>query len=158
MIFPFSGEPVPSHGLYLGVVQIDHSDAGTNARIMVKVFTNDLEDVIRAAHPETFERGSTETFCDRNRDPIEAYFRENLQCQINGVLKELKFLEGSQKNDVFWLQFELQAPEQWETISVRASFFMEIFSDQSNIVQVINGTDKRFARLTKAASLAEFTF
>lgn len=146
------------HALYLSVVQIDQSDVDSDAQILVKVFANDLQDVVRAAYPEAYERTQDQVFCASNKQAIERYFREKLNCRINGDRATLFLLNGTQENDVYWLKFRLQGPHKWQNISIQASFFMEIFSTQSNIIQIIYGMEKRFARLTQKSQTADFGF
>ena len=139
-----------SHALYISVVQIDHRDVQSDANILVKVFANDLQDAVRASFPKDFVPTDTDAFCSANKASIEAYFLEKLHVLINGQETTLKFLNGTRENDVFWLKFTLKAPENWADITIRASFFMELFSSQSNIIQVTHASKKRFARLTKS--------
>lgn len=147
-----------THALYLSVVQIEHSKVGTAAKVLVKVFKDDLQDVIRAAYPEHYEPTGNDVFCENNKLLIERYFREKLNLQINGDPAGLDFLEGTQENDVYWLKFQIEGSRKWQDISIHASFFMEIFSTQSNIIQVINGQERRFARLTRNSQTADFNF
>ncbi|MEZ4993988.1 MAG: DUF6702 family protein [Saprospiraceae bacterium] len=149
-------EAIVPHALYLAVVQIDHSQAGTEAKLLVKVFASDLESVLRAAYGEQFRREAGEDFPRANSRLIEAYFREHLVCMIDGKIAGLQYSDAQRENDVFWLNFALQVPVRWKKMSVQASFFMEIFSTQSNIIHLIHSGEKRFARLTKAEDTVGF--
>lgn len=147
------------HALYLAVVQIDHREAGTETtQVLVKVFTDDLQDVIRASYPEQFLRAVPEIFCKLNHKAIERYFRSKLKCRINGGEVTLRFERSTWENEVFWLSFTTKTPKTWDAISVEAAFFTEIFPTQSNIIQITHAGEKRFARLTRENKKADFTF
>lgn len=146
------------HAIYLSVVRIEHREASGEAQLLVKVFTDDLRDVIRSGYPEQYAPAAEDLFCSLNRTSIQQYFQDKLQINVNGHPARLSLLEGQRENEVYWLSFRLEGPERWREVAVTASFFMEIFSTQSNIIQLINGDEKRFARLTRTARLAEFSF
>ncbi len=44
-----------SHAIYISVVEIEHKDLGNNAKIMIKVFTDDFEDAIMNAFEKQIE-------------------------------------------------------------------------------------------------------
>lgn len=159
-LFSWSGKvpEAPAHALYLAVVQVDHSRSDEEAKVLVKVFTDDLRDAVRAAYPQEFVPTELSQLCQRNRQLIEAYFQAKLNFQINAQSRPLSFAGHSLENEVFWLQFRLQAPERWKTIAIDAPFFMELFSTQSNIIQVIDTSGKFFARLTRDDHRVRFAF
>lgn len=146
------------HALYLSVVQIDHQGPGTDTQVLIKVFSNDLEDVIRAAYPKQYLAAQPATFCTANKVAIGQYFQSKLRFDVNGTDRELSFLRGEWENEVYWLHFKLRVPEAWRSLSVRASHFMEIFSTQSNVIQVKYLAERRFARLTRESDTVEFEF
>lgn len=146
---------VPPHALYLSVVQIDHTQPEPKAEMLIKVFADDLESVLRAAYGDQCRRSPVGTFCTANSELINAYFLENFSCIINDQAIEITYLHATQENDVYWLKFSLQVPVQWSTVAIEAPFFMEIFSTQSNIIQLLHGAEKRFGRLTKGHNLME---
>lgn len=150
--------PPPFHAIYLSVVQIDHSDPDQDAQVLIKVFTDDLQDVIRAAYPKEYQPADLAPFCISNQHWIESYFQSKLGCEINGRPTELVFASCNRENEVYWLKFTIKTPKRWQTIKVTASFFMEIFSTQSNVIQLLNEEKKRFARLTKNSEEVTFEF
>jgi hypothetical protein len=152
----FTSLPTPPHALYLAVVQIDHSDAGTEAKVLIKVFADDLESVLRAAYGEDCRRVAEEEFCRANGKLIETYFSEYFSCVIDGQKAGLTYQDARKETDVYWLNFSLKVPSTWKKINIRAPFFTEIFSAQSNIIHLLHGDDKRFARLIKENDSVQF--
>lgn len=152
-----SGEPV-AHGMYLAVVQIDHTGSATAAQAIFKVFIDDLESAIRAAAGSGFQPGRIDELIERNQPAVEKYFQQHFRCEVNGRPVALELQSGIRENDVFRLTFALQVPATWKEVRIKAPFFTEIYSEQSNIIQLLHGGEKRFARLSKGADEAVFTF
>lgn len=150
--------PKPYHGLYLSVVQIDHKAVKGEAQILLKVFTDDLESVLRAAYEDQYQLSKPEFFCQANKDLIETYFQTHFACQINTASSKLTFVSATLENEIYWLKFTLDVPIEWDTVKINAPFFTEIFSTQSNIIHVLHGGEKRFARLTKGSAEVVFEF
>lgn len=149
----------PLHGIYLSVVQIDHPAQGDEAAILIKVFTDDLQDVIRAAYPGEIRPAQGAQFISDNSALIGSYFQQHLSCRFNaGDAASLQWISGTPENEVYWLKFTLQVPKKWRELSIKAPFFTEVFPAQSNIIQLLHGSEKRFARLTKSEDEALFHF
>lgn len=146
----------PDHALYLAVVQLDHSETQAPARITIKVFEDDLRDAIRAAFPGEYQVGPIASFCNIHARPIERYFRQHLQCAINGDPAVPEFRSGKLAQDVYLLEFVLPCPERWTRVQLQADFFMELFPTQSNVLHLLHGSDKRFGRLTKGLATVIF--
>ena len=126
---------------------------------MIKVFADDLQDVIRAAYPGKSRPGHGAQFIADNGALIESYFQAHFLCRFNaGKAALLKWVSGKPENEVYWLKFALQTPERWRELVIKAPFFTEIFPAQSNVIQLLHGPDKRFARLTKNDDEVQFDF
>lgn len=137
------------HAIYIGVVQVEHRQGEKTAQIKVKVFEDDLRDAVRAAFPDEYRPGPIADFCTTHRVQIERYFRQHLQCRINNKPAGLQFISGRLEQDVYLLQFSFSCPEQWESSSIQADFFMELFPTQSNVLHLQHRQEKRFTRLTR---------
>jgi hypothetical protein len=63
-----------------------------------------------------------------------------------------------QEGEVYWIALEAACVPSWKILDIHADFLMELFPDQSNIVQVVHGSEKRFARTTRAERQVRFEF
>jgi len=146
-----------SHAIYISVVEIEHKDLGNNAKIMIKVFTDDFKDAIMNASKKRidFSKGNK---CSDNKSVIEEYFNKHFKTTINDKLLSISFNSCELNGDSVWLYFDMDCPANWKDISVTADFLMELFPKQSNIVSIYHGNDKRFLRLTLNSITQKVTF
>lgn len=140
------------HAIYIATVEIRASAA---AEVNIKVFADDLQDVLRNYEEKPLVLGD-ETALMANKQLIEAYFNEHLKVSLNELPKSLTLITGTKENDAFFISFQMNTPEVWQTLSIKGDFFMEVFPDQSNVFTVYKAEKKQFCRTTK--SLTEYTF
>lgn len=146
------------HAIYIGVVQVEHRQEDKIAQINVKVFEDDLRDAVRAAYPDEYRPGAIADFCTTHRAQVARYFRRHLRCEINGAPAALSLRSGLLEQDVYLLQFTLPCPGRWKSTRIQADFFMELFPAQSNVIHLLHGQEKRFARLTRQQATITFNW
>lgn len=155
--FSFPKESRPSHALYLGTVQLKHETGADHAQMNIKVFSDDLQSAVRNASAD-FQTGPLSNLFEKNEGLIKAYFRQHTKITINGQLIVPTLNKWVQQNDVHLLTFELSCPAQWQGVDFQANFFMELFPTQSNVVSIMNGEQRQFARLNKQNSSCQAKF
>lgn len=146
-----------SHAIYIGVVQMSHVENRPSADIIVKVFQDDLQDVLKNAF-DLKKMEAEIAYYNQYQLEIEQYFQNHLSCSINGQSMSLRLKKGEKAAEVYLLSFEIACPEVWKTVDIRADFFMELFPIQSNILHVENGKKKRFGRMKKDTDELRFEF
>lgn len=146
-----------SHAIYISVVEIEHKDLDNNAKIMIKIFTDDFKDAILNAFEKQIDF-SDEKSCSDNKSVIEGYFNKHFKAAINGKHLSISLTSCELNGDSVWLYFDMNCPTYWKEISVTADFLMELFPKQSNIVSIYHGNDKRFLRLTINSITQKVTF
>lgn len=147
-----------THALYIGMAEFAHASGSRQATLRVRVFYDDLQSAARALAPKQFKAGTPAQWPSQNKRLIEQYLQKHLWCVIDGkktvpVLKTVA-LEG----EVYWVELEAACVPSWKTLDIHADFLMELFPDQSNVVQVVHGSVKRFARTTRAERQVRFEF
>lgn len=155
--FSFPKESLPSHALYLGTIQLKHEAGADHAQMNIKVFSDDLQSAVRNASAG-FQTGPLSNLFEKNETLIKAYFRQHTNITINGQLTVPTLSKWNQQNDVHLLTFELSCPTQWQEVEFKANFFMELFPTQSNVVSIMNGERRQFARLNKQKSNCQAKF
>lgn len=144
----------PAHALYIGMVEIQFPETGDSAALRVKVFCDDLQSAVRATFPSRYRpalKGGE--WIAHNRDAVSAYFRQKLEFSLRNTLLKYKMVAFSMENDLYILDFTLQCPDNWQTLQLRADFFIELFPAQSNIIRWENGKgEPSFARTSRNSS------
>ncbi|MBK7474577.1 MAG: hypothetical protein IPI11_00600 [Haliscomenobacter sp.] len=150
--------PAPSHALYLGLVEITHPEGEGESSLQIKVFYDDLQSGIRAGYPKAFQPSDPESWADKNKPLIQAYFRARLLVWVNRQAVSFHLQSVSLQQDAYFMQFRIKCPAEWDLLQVKADFLMELFPDQTNVVQAAHGKQKRFGRTTSANPGLEFPF
>lgn len=148
---------VDEHAIYLSMIEINHAAHATKASVKVKVFTNDIEDALTNEFEER-RKLSEENSCELNKHQIEQYFRHHLSISVDKTLLNLSLQKCELLTDAIWFDFEVSCPEKWTSAAVKASFLMELFPTQSNVVSLIHNEKKQFANLTQAKTTEVFKF
>lgn len=146
-----------NHAIYIGVVQIDHQEGDSIAQIQVKVFADDFSNCLQNAFPN----GAffvEQSLCTDRSEAIESYFNQHLQCEINQQTSSLKLKKCQQEQDSYWLAFEMVCPRKWASATVTASFFMELFPTQSNVIQIKSNTQQQFGKTNLENQQYSFPF
>ncbi len=142
LCFLFLSLPVArlDHGIYISVLEIDPQE------MKVKVFINDLQDAIRN-DATSISPSSNISFPTQNRAAIEAYFQKKVQLEINSQNVPFSLTESKLEGDSYWFTFLLNEHAKWDSFHLTATYLMELFPDQSNVVKVL-GKKPQFFRLT----------
>jgi len=155
LLFVFS--LIPDHAIYISVVELNHDPITLESSVSVKVFQDDLKDIIRNFNAD-YNPAQREDFVEKNQLDIAAYFKENLVFKTNDQVGDLEFVSSEIENDAYFLNFKIKSFDPLKKIEVVADFFTELFPDQSNVLTIKNGEKKYFARLTKSKPSYSFTF
>ena len=160
MIGGLTSAVYPEHALYIGVVQIIYEEENTETKIQVKVFSDDLQSVLQ--NELGYEQvPSIEALCANTSLPIEAYFKKQLTVKANKIPIDFTLIDCEQINDVHLITFKTSKVSDWQVCSIDASFFMELFPLQSNIINFkyipTNAIpSQKMGRLTKGNTTIEF--
>ena len=148
---------VPRHAIYISVVKINHKPGTTEATLNMRVFQDDLKNVLR--HEYGYESISEKpTFCADYAPYIQLYFSEQLRLQVNNTPVSLTYASGEAVEDVYQLSFRLDCPDRWRTLHIEAPYFSELFPDQSNIFHVESLPKKGFGRITRGQEALRMVF
>jgi len=145
-----------NHAIYVSVLEIEQVSEGETAKIMVKIFANDLEDAIFNQSEKRLDllTGS----CDQNAASLLSYFYDHLQLSINGKLQKYSFISCEINDTSLWLTFEFKSPSKWGELAITADYLMELFPTQSNVVSIKYHGDKRMFRMTNSATHQKLNF
>ncbi len=162
ILIGFTSGVVPNHALYIGVIQIVHEEKEAVTTIQIKVFSDDLQSVLQ--NDIGYDQvPSIADLCASTSNPIETYFKNQLELKVNQELMDLSLVNCEQINDVHLLIFTSPQKKDWKTCSIHAPFFMELFPLQSNIINIkynpINATSvQKMGRVSKGDGAFEFGF
>ena len=142
MLFPF-------HAIYIGVVTVEHLPDQNTTLAEIRVFQDDFHDALR----NEFKQVPAISQNSQNEETLQlvaSYFQKHFAVWINGEPKEGQLKSFEPINDIYQIVFELDAPpKQWQSFEMKADFLMEIYPQQTNMVQLKYATQPHHFRLTK---------
>ena len=145
------------HAIYISVIEIDHAQKRPELLLRIKIFSDDLDDVIKNA-------AGVSMGLKEGKDPgpfvkeLEQYILQKVSLTLNQSKLHPKIRHIEQNGDTHWIQLGVGCPEEWEELRVKTNLLTELFPTQANIVRVNHGSEKRFARLTKNRPEISFEF
>ncbi len=146
-----------NHAIYIAVVEINHKSRATTAEVVIKVFTNDLEDALFNAYKKHTKLESEDN-CEAHGLLFEKYFSTHFSCVINDQERQISFKNCEKNEDTLWLRFDMTCPERWNNLRLTADFLMELFPTQSNVISVFHGDKKKYFRLTNSKKSRQIRF
>lgn len=154
---PVTSPRVGDHAIYLSVVEITHNANATSASVKVKVFTDDISDAISNKYGERVNL-AVNVSLDQGSQKVTGYFSEHLQLSLNGQPVALKLTQLEPMSDAIWVHFEVNCPQRWNELTIKADYLMELFPTQSNVLSVAQGEQKRFANIVKSKPVETIKF
>jgi hypothetical protein len=124
------------HKIHVSVTYLEFNQAKQTVEIVVRVFTDDLENALSQRAKRAVKIDPATADKDRRvGDLVMAYLRSNFELRNKTgrqVALSWNGIEGQM--DMFWLYFKGRMPGGLEGAQVRNKIFCELFDDQVNIV------------------------
>ena len=143
LLSSFSGD----HALYVSVIELEHENKATKYSFSIKVFKDDLANALRNFESSADVRDLSQ-LVDRNKRIINDYFGKQLKIKVGKTEVSFLLKDSQDENDAVFLNFEGLCPAKWNSISIKAPYFTEVYPDQSNIVQLEDSGRKFYGRIT----------
>lgn len=137
--FAFWGSSVSSHKVHVSVAQIEHNAKAQSAKIVIRVFADDLETALSQHTKRRIKIDPATANKDKQLgQTVIAYLRDNFQLKTKaGRPVTLNWVGLEWQTDMFWLYVEGKLPTNsggLEGTQLRNKVFNELFEDQVNIV------------------------
>jgi hypothetical protein len=140
------GAPPAAHPLHLSTAQI--AVEGNSAHMRIRLFKNDIEAALAAAHGLDSIRLSPTPSHD---SMFIDYFQENYELTLNGaraipaiVASGEDHESGDGEERIWWVQLQYVADDSITQVGISARVLFEWFEDQRNIVRILHvATDKQ---------------
>jgi len=146
------------HPLHVSVTEIEYDEKEKELEIVMRMFTDDLENSIRAdAHLPELDLlnppsgHTTEAL-------VKKYVLARLQITLDGKVQKLNFLGIEKDDDAVTAYIQVSQVKRWKTITVLNSVIHETYDDQSNIVHITLGGTVRSLRLMRNNPSGTITF
>ncbi|MCK5538416.1 MAG: hypothetical protein KAI79_16435, partial [Bacteroidales bacterium] len=141
-IFIMVGLWFPQHKFYLSLTEIRYSEQENALQIAVKLFTDDLENAINNEFTKNIKLSNT-TNSELQNKAIEEYLQGHFKVKVNGKTGQLHYLGSETELEATWCYIEIENIKKLKQLSVENDIFLELFEEQSNIINFIYNNKTR---------------
>lgn len=124
-----------AHPFYVSICQLNYNEQNQSLEISVKIFADDLlVGLSEEGHDKLYLGESRE---DEHTDEyIYNYLKQNIRFKVNDNDVVPVFIGKEMEKDVVWTYLEIDGIPELNDIEVDCYLLTDVFSDQSNIIQV----------------------
>lgn len=133
-IFAFSSFS-PVHKFYVSVTEIELNSKSQSLQIISRVFTDDLENVLRQRYDDNIRLGEGFESGDVN-NLISKYLQQKVRITLDGKSRDIKFIGREYDNDMTVFYIEVEEVTSFQNIKIMNALLTDLFEDQKNLVHV----------------------
>lgn len=144
-----------SHPLYLSNTLMQYDEGKNFLSVKVQIFETDIQEILMIAHGIDIVKEASNPNIQKY---VDEYIWHNLKIRIDGVLKsDYVFIKKGKNFDALIYEYQLKGVTKIpNVVKVEATYLMELFEDQTNIVTVSIGKKKKTFPLKAFNTEAEF--
>ncbi|TAE27514.1 MAG: hypothetical protein EAZ92_09365 [Candidatus Kapaibacterium sp.] len=151
-----------AHPIHASVTALDYNATTKSFELSCKIFADDLETVLKQSSGVQVMLGSAKEVKNIN-EILEQYFRKHLAFRADGKpLVAWKFLGKELEGEAVWCYIEIPISNVLNTIPkqlhIQNSVLMELYDDQTNLVNAQIGSVRRSTLLRKNKQQEVFEF
>lgn len=127
----------PVHKFYVSVTEIELNPQSQSLQIISRVFTDDLENVLRQRFDDNIRLGKGYEAGKVNK-VIPKYLDQKMRISLDGKSQDLKFIGMEYDNDMTVFYIEIENVRSFQNIKIMNALLTDLFDDQKNLVHVEN--------------------
>jgi hypothetical protein len=129
------------HSIHASLTQIDHNAKGKTLEVSVRIFTDDLENVLSLENKG--QRFRIEDG-DKNDAVVERYLRKVFKItNAKGKIWPYTYIGKENEADATWAYIEIPLTEAPTGCKLQQQVLLDVFDDQVNIVNVTYQGEKK---------------
>ncbi len=148
LLLALTGLGPAAHPFYLSVTDVEYLPEEQLLGVTIRVFTDDLETVLRAQGAPRLDLGSATEHPEANRR-VATYLDSKLSWRLDNQPWTFHWLGKEVENDVTFLYLEARQVARFPEIDLINRLFLETFDTQENIVHLHCAGNLTSARLNR---------
>lgn len=145
-----------AHPFYLSVTDMKYNAKNKSVEISCKLFTNDLETALKKLNNKTID-----LIHPKNKEETDKllfdYINKRLSINLNGKLRDLKYIGFEKEDDVIWVFMEIEKCEAPKQVIVNTSLLYDFLKEQINIVHLEVNGNKQSTRVVNPDKEIKFS-
>lgn len=137
-----------SHPIYVSTSEIDYNKDEKRLEIAIKIFSDDLEEVLGAKRGETVEIG-TEREHPKATEYIVSYLREHFKLEINGKLASFEYVNRELvKGEFFamWILIQVPKVNRLKSLVLENNILIDFNDGQQNHIKFRDSEEGSYLR------------
>lgn len=146
------------HPVYVSVTEIHYKPEKQKIEIAMKIFGDDLAEVLGKIQKQTIEIG-TEREHQQTTNWIQNYTRQHFSLRADNQILEYKYVGREMvRSDFFamWVYWEITNVRDFKTLEVENTLLHDFFYGQNNVITYRIGNQVKRASLVKGGAVATF--
>lgn len=143
-----SAQLVSAHVFYVTVTKVKWNSPQQRLDLTVRVFTEDLEQAVTARSGAKLNLWTPGQLAE-SEQLISAYLLERLKVRVNGQDTRLEFVGMADALDATACFLQIRTIKTVKKIEVENRLLIDLFDEQSNVMQFEVGSEKKFVNLNK---------
>ena len=135
--FQFFSSPAEEHAIYLSTLEIEIVER--NANVQIKVFEDDLRDVLRSHFEEIID-----TTSNKFGAQMQEYFNAHVQLMSGSFVTSLELVTYNLVGDTYQISFLGGWTTPPSNLKINCDYFLELFPLQQNILHLTTGGKKQY--------------
>ncbi len=145
------------HPFYVSVTEINYDSKGKSVEISCKMFTEDLEDVLKLNTKMNVDLSSQKQL-EKNNQLVQAYITKHLSVAVNSKAVGFKFIGFEREKESTYCYFEIENVPVFYSVEINNTLLHDFKKEQINIMHVVANGKRESTKLNYPKSQARFTF
>lgn len=145
------------HKYYVGVTDINHNAEAKMLEIVIKLFTDDLENALIEAGEKKFFLGEKNELPHAD-DAIIAYLLNNFEIEVNGKPAQWKYEGKDASTEMVWSFLSVKDIKKVKSIAIKNTCLTDILPQQTNMVHLFANGEKTSKNLNNNRIEHNFRF
>ncbi len=131
--------PALPHDVHSSMIKLEYFAHTKSINVVVNVFTDDMEKMLSVYHKREIKADDAKL-----NEWMKKYLSQKLEIKLDDGLPSKLIFRGVMQQDIISsFEFEIENVKPWKKIDISNNIATEIYSDQSNLVQLIADDKKK---------------
>lgn len=155
-LFSFLSFTAPNHAFYVSVMDISYEESAGEIVVQIKIFTDDLEDDIRASQEKLVKL--QDGVSPEEALIVHRYLLSKVELLIDKSPAPLSLSSCKQEGDAVFTSYHGKLAHPPQSLQVRNSLLIDLFPTQSNIIRLKGKAAQGLLKLNKQKQEGELSF
>lgn len=152
----------PAHPIHITVLQLDYNPKSQALELAFKIFADDFESAVNKQNKVVLRLGSDREL-QGAANLLFDYIKQHFTLSINGKPVSMRFVGKELEGEAVWVYAEAMSLQMLgtkgtKTLTMHNTLLFDLYDDQSNLVNVSVGQQRKSALFRKGKEVEALTF